>query len=117
MLLINPTPHSIWSIFGCLVLFGVGTASKQVAAYSHALRHTIERRHFPPSQQTYGYISAMFFACLSFGGFVGPIVGGGLVQAADYQHATLVMWAVELVVLVTLVLLQLCCKSAFRLNQ
>lgn len=105
---------NLWSIGSCMVLFGVGTAAKQVAGYTHALNHTIQKRNFPPSQQTYGYISGMFFSCLSFGGFVGPIIGGGLVEVANFQYASLAMFIIEVVVFLVLLLLQLCCKS-FRL--
>ena len=105
---------SLLSAVLCLLLFGTGSALKQVAAYTHALKYTIHRRRFPDNQTTYGFISGMFFACLSLGGFIGPIIGGSLVQASTFQTATLVMWVIELVVLLTLLTLHFCCPS-FRL--
>lgn len=106
---------SLGSIAACLVLFGIGTSAKQVSAYTHSLNYTIHRRKFPANQQTYGYISGLFFSCLSFGGFVGPIIGGGLLQWFNFPLATVVMLAIELIVFVLLLVLQFCC-SQFRIS-
>lgn len=118
LLLIGPIPGvsrlfrpNLWSIAGCLILFGVGTSAKQVVGYTHALKYTIDRRKFPGNQQTYGYISGMFFSCLSLGGFVGPILAGSLLEHFDYQLATAVMLAIEVVVIILLLILQFCCRS------
>lgn len=122
LVLIGPLPFlyesikpNLWIVMGCMVLFGIGTAAKQVAGYTHALNYTIQRRKFPPNQQTYGYISGMFFSCLSFGGFVGPIIGGLLVENWNYQYATLAMMIIELLVLLVLIVLLTCCAT-FRLQ-
>ena len=118
---IGPIPYlkstikpNLWTISACLVLFGIGTSAKQVAAYTHALNHTIQKRNFPSNQQTYGFLSGMFFSCLSFGGFIGPIIGGALVEGYNFQYATLAMLAIELFVFCILIILQLFCKS-FRI--
>lgn len=113
LLFLGPVPFltwtirpKLWTISVCMILFGIGTSSKQVSAYTHALNHTINDRKFPKNQKTYGLISGMFFSCLSFGGFIGPIIGGSLLQWSDFHYATLVMFVLECIVFVILLLLQ-----------
>lgn len=104
---------SLWSIAGCLILFGLGTGCKQVVAYTHVSNYTIKNRKFPANQKTYALISGMFFFCLSFGGFIGPIVAGSLVQWWNFQYGTFVMFLLELFVLLILII-QFCIKYCYR---
>lgn len=121
LIFIGPLPFleeslapSLTSTAFCLILFGIGTATKQVAAYTHALKYTIQKKKFPPNQQTYGYLSGLYFACLSLGGSFGALIGGSAVQQLSFQYATLVMWVIELVIMSILLCLHCCCPS-FRL--
>nr|XP_027205479.1 MFS-type transporter SLC18B1-like [Dermatophagoides pteronyssinus] len=113
LLFLGPVPFlqstirpTLLTISLCMILFGIGTSSKQVAAYTHALNHTIIARKFPKNQKTYGLISGMFFSCLSFGGFIGPIIGGSLLQWSDFHLATFVMFSIECFVFLILLILQ-----------
>lgn len=103
---------NLWSIAGCLILFGLGAGCKQVAAYTHVSNYTIKKRKFPANQKTYALISGLFFFCLSFGGFIGPIVAGSLVQWWNFQYATFVMFVLELFVLLIL-FIQFCIKYCY----
>lgn len=121
LIFIGPLPFleeslapSLTSTAFCLILFGIGAATKQVAAYTHALKYTIQKKRFPPNQQTYGYLSGLYFACLSLGGSFGALIGGSAVQQLSYQYGTLVMWLIELAVMSILLCLHCCCPS-FRL--
>ncbi|OTF82540.1 hypothetical protein BLA29_004110 [Euroglyphus maynei] len=124
LLLLGPVPFltskiqpKLWTICICMILFGIGTSSKQVSAYTHALNHTIKERKFPANQKTYGLISGMFFSCISFGGFIGPIIGGSLLQWSDFHYATLVMFIIECIVFIILLFLQCFYAQHFRPRQ
>lgn len=113
--LVSAFEPTLLSISGCLVLFGIGTAAKQVVGYTHVLNFTIQKRQFPASQQTYGYISGLFFSCLSFGGFIGPIIAGLTIEMWGYNFATFILFCFECFVFFILIVLQFGCSS-FKLN-
>ena len=102
LVLVGPIPGSglesnIWLIIISLLLFGIGTAAKQVSGYSHALNYSIRNRGFGKNKCTYGLVSGLFFSCISLGGFVGPTIAGIFVESFNFRVATVVMFGIELI--------------------
>lgn len=109
LLLIGPMPGtgltlSVWQVVVALLLFGVGTAAKQVSGYSHVLTYCIKNRGFGQNKCTYGLASGLFFSCISLGGFVGPTIAGFFVENYDFPFATIVMFAIELTLFIILLI-------------
>ncbi|XP_054166944.1 MFS-type transporter SLC18B1-like [Oppia nitens] len=110
LILIGPMPgtgldSNLWLVIVALLLFGMGTAAKQVSGYSHALNYCIKNRGFGQNKSLHGLVSGLFFSCISLGGFIGPTIAGIFVQNFDFKFASLVMFAIE----VTLFLILLFC--------
>lgn len=79
-----------------LVLIGFGMSAKLVCAFMDALNDSIKRRGFRNDVSTYGLVSAMFFTSCSIGAFVGPSVGGLLLDTLHYRASTVFVIGVDL---------------------
>ncbi|CAG2172886.1 unnamed protein product [Oppiella nova] len=91
-----PIEPELWIIIVSLVFIGLGIASKLVTAFISALHDSIHRRGFADDISTYGLVSAMFFCACSVGAFIGPSLGGFLLDRIGYRKAILVILIVDI---------------------
>ncbi|KFM69104.1 MFS-type transporter, partial [Stegodyphus mimosarum] len=106
ILLIGPVPFipfrpTLWSVIGSLVIIGLGLSAKLVSAFVGALQNTV-KRGFPDNLATYGMVSALFSTACSTGAFIGPSIGGFLLDTTGYRLGTVVIFAIEVFFLVVL---------------
>ncbi|KAG8192443.1 hypothetical protein JTE90_017973 [Oedothorax gibbosus] len=116
LLFIGPVPFfffdpSLGSVIGSLVVIGFGLSAKLVSSFVGALKNTL-RRGFPDNLSTYGMVSALFSTACSTGAFIGPSLGGLLLDTTGYQMGTVVIFAIEVAFLV--MLMAYICMSAFK---
>ena len=71
-------------------------ASKLVTAFISSLHDSIHRRGFPDDISTYGMVSAMFFTACSIGAFIGPSLGGFLLETIGYRKGLLVIFMTDI---------------------
>ncbi|XP_054708869.1 MFS-type transporter SLC18B1-like [Uloborus diversus] len=100
ILLIGPVPFipfhaTLWTVIGSLVVIGLGLSAKLVSSFVGALQNTIERG-FPDNLATYGMVSALFSTACSTGAFIGPSIGGFLLDNTGYRMGTVVIFSFEL---------------------
>ncbi|XP_023221317.1 MFS-type transporter SLC18B1-like isoform X1 [Centruroides sculpturatus] len=105
--LIGPAPFipldtSIALVCVSLMFFGLGTGGKLVSAFLGVLHHTVINRGFPTDVTTYGLVSSMVASSQSLGAFIGPSLGGYLLQTVGYKPGTLVLVAVEILLIIIL---------------
>ncbi|GIY29287.1 MFS-type transporter SLC18B1 [Caerostris extrusa] len=93
----------LWTVIGSLVLIGFGLSAKLVSSFVGALKSTISRG-FPDNLATYGMVSALFSTSCSIGAFVGPSIGGLLLDTTGYRMGTVVIFALEAAFLIILLL-------------
>ncbi|CAG2116154.1 unnamed protein product, partial [Medioppia subpectinata] len=103
----------LWLVIISLLFIGLGIASKLVTAFISALHDSIHRRGFADDISTYGLVSAMFFCACSIGAFIGPSLGGFLLDRIGYRKAILVILVVDIV----MVLFHLIYMTARRLQK
>ncbi|CAG2113575.1 unnamed protein product [Medioppia subpectinata] len=108
-----PLQTELWLVILSLVFIGLGIASKLVTAFISALHDSIHRRGFADDISTYGLVSAMFFCACSIGAFIGPSLGGFLLDRIGYRKAILVILVVDIV----MVLFHLIYMTARRLQK
>ncbi|GIY24981.1 MFS-type transporter SLC18B1 [Caerostris darwini] len=106
LLFIGPVPFlpfeaTLWTVIGSLVLIGFGLSAKLVSSFVGALKSTISRG-FPDNLATYGMVSALFSTSCSIGAFVGPSIGGLLLDTTGYRMGTVVIFALEAAFLIIL---------------
>ncbi|CAG2115762.1 unnamed protein product, partial [Medioppia subpectinata] len=87
----------LWLITLSLVFIGFGLASKLVTAFISALNDAIHRRGFPDNISTYGLVSAMYFSANSMGAFIGPTLGGYLIETVGYRSGTFVILMIDVI--------------------
>ncbi|XP_076325884.1 MFS-type transporter SLC18B1-like [Tachypleus tridentatus] len=103
LLFIGPVPFipldtSIWLVILCQVFIGIGSAGKLVAGYNSSLTNAISRG-FPNDATTMAVITGVFSAVLAIGGFVGPSLGGVLLDNIGYENGTCVLLGLEMTIL------------------
>ncbi|KAG8192444.1 hypothetical protein JTE90_017974 [Oedothorax gibbosus] len=116
LLFIGPVPFfyfrpTLGTVIGSIVVISFGVSAKFVAAFVGSLKNTI-RRGFPDNLATYGMVSALFSTASSTGAFIGPSVGGLLLDTVGYRMGTVVIFAIEVTFLV--MLLTYVCISTFK---
>ncbi|GFR33623.1 MFS-type transporter SLC18B1 [Trichonephila clavata] len=114
LLFIGPVPFlpfqaTLWTVIGSLVVIGFGLSAKLVSSFVGALQNTI-LRGFPDNLATYGMVSALFSTSCSIGAFIGPSLGGLLLDTTGYKMGTVVIFSFEIVFLI-LLLLYVCLGS------
>ncbi|GFW23245.1 hypothetical protein TNCV_3803451 [Trichonephila clavipes] len=100
---------TLWTVIGSLVVIGFGLSAKLVSSFVGALQNTI-LRGFPDNLATYGMVSALFSTSCSIGAFIGPSLGGLLLDTTGYKMGTVVIFSFEIVFLI-LLLLYVCLGS------
>ncbi|XP_054156784.1 MFS-type transporter SLC18B1-like [Oppia nitens] len=93
----------LWLVITSLVFIGLGIASKLVTAFISALHDSIHRRGFPDDISTYGLVSAMFFCACSIGAFIGPTLGGFLLETIGYRKSTLVILVIDIILVLIII--------------
>ncbi|XP_054708278.1 MFS-type transporter SLC18B1-like [Uloborus diversus] len=99
LLLIGPAPFfnmepKLSVVITSLVLLGFGLGAKLVCAFSGTLQDTIDRG-LPPDLSTYGLISSMIASSQSLGAFVGPSLGGYLMDSFGFRNASMALLILE----------------------
>jgi len=107
-LFIGPLPFfsfepKLWMIIVSLIIIGLGISAKLVTGFVDAITHSIKRRGLPDDMTTYGMVSAMFFSSCSVGAFIGPILGGVLLDYFDYRQASYYILFVDVVLAICLI--------------
>ncbi|CAG5107905.1 Similar to Slc18b1: MFS-type transporter SLC18B1 (Mus musculus) [Cotesia congregata] len=83
-----PYPTIIWLTICGLVTHGIGLSAQLVAAFSDALQTTIAHG-FPNNFETYGLISALWTSSFALGAFIGPSLGGILLDNINFRNASM----------------------------
>ncbi|CAN7998780.1 unnamed protein product [Ixodes hexagonus] len=91
-----PMPNSLLSVCIALALFGFGSGGTIVCSFAGSFRDTLERG-FPDNVSTYGLVSSVFTSSHSIGAFVGPSLGGYLLDTVGYRTGTAVLLANEVI--------------------
>ncbi|GFT51678.1 MFS-type transporter SLC18B1 [Nephila pilipes] len=107
LLLIGPAPFikeepAIWIVIISLFLMGLGLGAKLVCAFTGCLQDTMNRG-LPPDLSTYGLVSSMIASSQSLGAFMGPSVGGYLLETVGYQKSSMALLVLETVLILLLV--------------
>ncbi|GFW65610.1 MFS-type transporter SLC18B1 [Trichonephila clavipes] len=107
LLLIGPAPFiknepTIWIIIISLILMGLGLGAKLVCAFTGCLQDTINRG-LPPDLSTYGLVSSMIASSQSLGAFVGPSIGGYLLETLGYQRSSMTLLVLETFLIIFLI--------------
>ncbi|CAH0393352.1 unnamed protein product [Bemisia tabaci] len=92
-----------------LVIHGLGIGTCLVASFTDALRTAIAHG-FPNNLETYGLISGLWTSTFALGAFIGPSVGGFLMDRFKFPNATMFIVISSCVVgLVTAIFI--CCSN------
>ncbi|XP_022254884.1 MFS-type transporter SLC18B1-like, partial [Limulus polyphemus] len=99
LLLVGPVPFfnfeaDLWLIILALSLLGLGLSAKLVCTFAIALQDATDRG-FPDDVSTYGMIGGLFACVSSIGAFIGPSLGGYLLDTTGYEYGTLVLVTLE----------------------
>jgi MFS family permease len=82
-----------------LVVYGIGLGATMVSSFVLALEDAIGHG-FSDNVQTYGVVSAIWSSFFALGSFIGPSVGGVLVDLGGFRWASVFVLSSQLVVLV-----------------
>ncbi|KAF8790394.1 MFS-type transporter SLC18B1 like protein [Argiope bruennichi] len=101
-LIVGPVPFldfqtSLTWVIVAQVLLGFGMAGQIISSLTHGMKHTVQRG-FPDEVGTYGLISGLLFSSACLGAFIGPSIGGILIDYAGYKVATAAVVGVETLV-------------------
>ncbi|XP_076361374.1 uncharacterized protein LOC143252705 isoform X2 [Tachypleus tridentatus] len=101
-LLLGPAPFlpvetTLWLVIIAQVLLGLGAGGKVIIGFNHSLRVTV-LRGFPDDIPTLTIVSGLFNCTLALGGFIGPSIGGTLLDHMGYENGTMVLLGIELAV-------------------
>ncbi|KAH8025532.1 hypothetical protein HPB51_009472 [Rhipicephalus microplus] len=84
-----------------LGLFGLGSGGTIVPSFVGSFRDTL-KRGFADDLSTYGLVSSVFTVSHSMGAFVGPTLGGYLLDSVGYRMGTMVLLANEVLLILAL---------------
>lgn len=108
-IIIGPLPllraePSLASIITALVLIGLGTGIKLVAALVGSFSYSINELGMPDNKSTFGVCSSIYHTSTSIGAFLGPSLGGILLDQFGYRDSTYFLFVFELLLIVGLVI-------------
>lgn len=108
-IIIGPLPAiqmepSLALIITALVLIGIGTGVKLVAALVGSFRYSIDVLGMPDNKSTFGVCSSIYHTSTSIGAFLGPTIGGFLLEKVKYRRGTYFLFAFELLLILGLVM-------------
>ncbi|XP_076325869.1 MFS-type transporter SLC18B1-like isoform X2 [Tachypleus tridentatus] len=106
-LLLGPAPFistetCLWMVIVSQVPLGLGSAAKLVVGFNHSLKHTISRG-FPDDIPTIATVAGAFNCVNSLGEFIGPSIGGVLLEKVGYKTGTMVLLGFEMAIFVVTV--------------
>ncbi|XP_042142445.1 MFS-type transporter SLC18B1-like [Ixodes scapularis] len=82
-----PMPTAVWSVMVALAIFGFGSGGTIVCSFAGSFRDTLDRG-FSDNLATYGLVSSVFTSSHSMGAFVGPTLGGYLLDTVGFRMGT-----------------------------
>lgn len=100
--IVNAEP-SLPGIIIALVFIGIGTGVKLVAALVGSFRYSIDELGMPDNKSTFGVCSSIYHTSTSVGAFLGPSLGGFLVERFDYRPSSYLLFTFELALIIGLV--------------
>ncbi|XP_067138893.1 MFS-type transporter SLC18B1-like [Centruroides vittatus] len=100
-LLIGPAPFlnipsQLWLVIFSLAITGIGVSCCYVSPFIGALQDTVHIRGYPEDITTYGLVSSMAGSAQSFGNFIGPSLGGYLLEKIGFSWGALVFAGAEI---------------------
>lgn len=106
-MIIGPLPFidiesSLTLVITALVLIGLGTGVKLVAALVGSFQYSIHELGMPDNKSTFGICSSIYHTATSVGAFVGPTVGGFLLEKLAYRTASYFLFLTELLLILGL---------------
>ncbi|CAG7719019.1 unnamed protein product [Allacma fusca] len=93
-----PTETVLWLTCLGLVVYGVGLGATMVASFIMALEEAVGHG-FSDNVQTYGVISALWNSFFALGSFIGPSLGGVLLDIGGFRWASVFVLGTQLIVL------------------
>lgn len=99
--IINSEP-TLGLVIGALILIGMGTGIKLVAALVGSFKYSIEALGMPDNKSTFGICSSIYHTSTSIGAFVGPTVGGFLIDRFTYRSSSYFLFTSEMLLIVGL---------------
>lgn len=91
-----PVDSSLQLICIALVLVGLGTGIKLVAALVGSFKYSIEDLGMPDNKSTFGVCSSIYHTSTSVGAFLGPSLGGFMLERCGYRASTYFLFIFEL---------------------
>lgn len=106
-IIIGPLPFmnaepSLVFIISALLLIGVGTGIKLVAALVGSFKYSIDDLGMPDNKSTFGVCSSIYHTSTSIGAFLGPSLGGLLLDKFRYRRSTYLLFVFELILILGL---------------
>lgn len=99
---INAKP-SLTLIIIALVLIGLGTGVKLVGALVGSFNYSINELGMPDNKSTFGVCSSIYHTSTSIGAFLGPSIGGLLLEKTSYRDGTYFLFFFELALILGLI--------------
>ncbi|CAN8027051.1 unnamed protein product [Ixodes persulcatus] len=81
-----------------LAIFGFGSGGTIVCSFAGSFRDTLDRG-FPDNLATYGLVSSVFTSSHSMGAFVGPTLGGYLLDTVGFRMGTTALLVNEILLI------------------
>ena len=98
------------------VLLGLGIGALFIPTFKDTLECAM-RAGYPDSFETYGTVSGLFQAFFSFGGFLGPTIGGAGAQTIGFDWTATILAALLLLISLAIAAFQInnrCCGGDLR---
>jgi len=106
-LFIGPAPFftfkiELWVIIVALVFHGLCIGGEIVCGFIDALRESI-KNGFPDNLSTYGMVSSLYTSSFALGAFIGPSLGGFLLEKIGFAWGSMFMFGSHFFLIVLLV--------------
>ncbi|CAB3360916.1 Hypothetical predicted protein [Cloeon dipterum] len=107
-MLLGPAPFlpfetRLWVCAVAQVLHGMGMAAQLVSTFSDALQEAF-KHGCPDSEETHGLICGLWASTFAFGSFVGPLVGGILLDHVGFRSGSVVVMCLNILVAIVLII-------------
>jgi len=83
-----PMETSLWLCVVALVFQGIGAGGEIVCAFLGSLKEAV-KHGYPDDLRTYGLVSALWSSAFALGAFVGPSIGGVMLDTVGFRIGTL----------------------------
>ncbi|CAG7829141.1 unnamed protein product [Allacma fusca] len=109
--LIGPAPFMpfesiLWVTCIGLAVFGLGVGASLVSGFIQSLQDALSKG-FQDNISTYGLVSGLWSSSFAMGNFIGPTVGGVLLDTVGFRYGSIYILATQCIV-VSLVIIFLC---------